>query len=169
MNEIPRKASKVDRLAQALADGKHWRAKEILSGRIGSCDFDPALYEQYGVLLLHMGDLIEAGRFLFLSGRRQQAYERPIALFLKRTSRAGYRSLLAGFPNAARRLTWDELPAQLQEDLQAAGVPKIDPGSRLWARLPPPELGATGCLRVVLALVALGLIVSWLILQGYLL
>ncbi len=57
-----------DAVAEALATGKLWRAKEILSGRIASQPFSPELYEQLGALLLRMGDDLAAGKFLLLSG-----------------------------------------------------------------------------------------------------
>ena len=47
---------KSDVVADALAAGKLWRAKEILSGRIASQPYSPALYEQFGALLLRIGD-----------------------------------------------------------------------------------------------------------------
>ena len=152
-----------DRVEAAVGDEKPWRAKEILSGRVSSCAFDPDLYEQYGRLLLRMGDVKEAGRFLFVSGRRRQEYDEAIALFLRQTSRAGYRPLLASFPNRVRQLTWEQLPAQLQADLRAAGVPELSADSHVWARLPAPPVGATGCLGFALTLAALGLIAAWLI------
>jgi len=48
--------AKTDKLAHALAAGQLWRAKEILTGRIGSGRYQPDLCEQLGLLLLRMGD-----------------------------------------------------------------------------------------------------------------
>lgn len=46
-------------------------------GSVGSGSFDPVLYEQLGQALLRMGDDVQAGRFLFLSGVRRPEYRRP--------------------------------------------------------------------------------------------
>ncbi len=157
-----------DAAATALEEGRLWRAKEILSGRIGACEYDPILFEQYGLVLLRMGDLIEAGRFLLLSGVRRPEYDEAIALFLRKNAHAGYRSLLGTFPRSVRRLTWQQLPPQLQADLRAAGVSESAANTRLWARLPSPEPGADGCLGLVLTLIVLGLIASWVVVHfGY--
>jgi hypothetical protein len=43
-------------VARAIESGQLWRAKEILSGRVGTSPFDAKLYEQFGALLLRMGD-----------------------------------------------------------------------------------------------------------------
>jgi hypothetical protein len=46
---------KTAEVAQAIDSGRLWRAKEILSGRIGTLPFNAELYEQFGALLLRMG------------------------------------------------------------------------------------------------------------------
>lgn len=80
----PRKEPAADRVAEALAAGELWRAKEILRGRLRSREFDPGLCEQLGVVLLRMEDRFEAGKFLLLSGQRRPEYEHAIQLFFRR-------------------------------------------------------------------------------------
>ncbi len=63
--------SSLDRADQAVREGRLWRAKEILQGGMRSAGYDVVFFERLGVLLLRMGDLLEAGKFLFLSGRRE--------------------------------------------------------------------------------------------------
>lgn len=118
-----------DKADQALAEGKLWRAREILGGRVASGPFDPHLYERLGTVLLRMGDDIEAGKYLFLSGVRTTEYASAIALFLQRHSRSGWRSLVATFPTRVRRARWADLPAEVRTELQAAGVPVKDAGT----------------------------------------
>lgn len=72
------------RVQAALSRGELWRAKEILQGAIATLKYDPLLYEQYGLILFQMGDLVEAGKYLFLSGQVKEEYETAINLYLKR-------------------------------------------------------------------------------------
>jgi hypothetical protein len=154
---------KSDKLAKALADGQLWRAKEILSGRIASGPFSPDTYEQFGLLLLRMGDDLQAGKYLFLCGRRQPEYQRSIDLFFRRYSRAGWQSLLAALPTAARRCSWSDLPGNVRDELVAAGVPPR-PGREVLRttlqRHPALNRGWGGCLLVVLVVISLGLLLA---------
>ena len=59
--------NKRNKLQTALSDGNLGRAREILSGRVKSSPFSSQLYEQFGAVLLQIGDYSEAGKFLFLS------------------------------------------------------------------------------------------------------
>ena len=159
----------IDRVHEAVSSGQLWRAKEILAGRIGSGPFDPESCEQLGRVLLQMGDDLDAGRFLFLSGQRHAEYEPAIQLFLRRYSRAGWQSLVAAFPAAARRCTWSELPPRVREDLVAAGVPERSDTEPLRATLrhhPAGGSGWGGCL-VPLAILALMGALLWVAI-GYL-
>lgn len=88
---------------QAIADGKLWRAKEILQGRLASQYFDTELLRRYGEVLLAMGDLIEAGRMLFCSGARNPEFAEAIGLFLSRNDRSDPRRFLNALPLMLRR------------------------------------------------------------------
>lgn len=108
---------------QALSEDKLWRAKEILRGRIGSLPFSPDLYEQYGAVLLEMEDLLQAGKYLFLSGRRRPEYETPIELFLSRYGKKGGKALADSFPTAVKVLSLASLPDNVQLELTSRGLP----------------------------------------------
>ena len=152
-----------DAVAEALATGKLWRAKEILSGRIASQPFSPELYEQLGALLLRMGDDLAAGKFLFLSGVRRPDYDTAIQLFVSRHSRAGWRSLVASFPNRVRRSAASDLPQVVQEELAALSVPSRPAGEPLFVTLQKTSSNRTswrGCLLMLLVVAAIGLLVS---------
>ena len=108
----------------AIEQGKLWRAKEVLSGRLGTFGYSTERYEQYGYVLLRMQDLPEAGRFLFLSGARRAEYEPAIEAFLHRHAR-NPRALLAAFPKSARSCTLAELPATVAEELRKLGIVEL--------------------------------------------
>src|SRR5690242_2689152 len=78
------------RVEAALAKGQLWRAKEICHGAIRNEPYDPALYECYGQVLISSGDLADAGKYLFLSGRRKPEYQEAIALYLRRNMKQGF-------------------------------------------------------------------------------
>ncbi|MDQ3686198.1 MAG: hypothetical protein M3430_11450 [Acidobacteriota bacterium] len=58
----------LEKAERELAQGNLWRAKEILQGSVSDAGYNIELFEKYGIVLLKMGDLPEAGKFLFLSG-----------------------------------------------------------------------------------------------------
>ncbi len=154
-----------DKLAEALAAGHMWRAKEILSGRISSRAFDAHLYEQLGEVLLRMGDDLEAGRFLFLSGARKPAYAPAIALFLSR--HAGQGKMARALPRSARRCRWSDLPPQTRADLQAAGIRGLwDTDLLSSAARGEARHASTGCVgpaMLLLLLIAIGFVIAVLI------
>lgn len=94
---------KYDVVDQAIADGKLWKAKEVLQGRLASPEFDPDVLRRYGEVLLAMGDMIEAGRMLFGSGVRRPEYSEAIELFLSRNRRDVPTRFLAALPLMVRR------------------------------------------------------------------
>jgi hypothetical protein len=127
--------NKHDKLAAALHDGDLARAREILSGRIKSQPFGVFLYEQFGVLLLQMGDWSEAGKYLFLSGVPRPDYDDAIALFVHRYSRAGWWYLIQSFPRRVKRAPWAALPASVRAELKVAGVPRHNDSQHIWKTL----------------------------------
>ena len=103
--------------------GRVWRAKEILAGRVGSArDYDAALFEQYGAILLQTNDLYQAGKYLFLSAERKPEYEAAIALFLSR-QRGGWRDAVGRFPNPLKRKQFAEFPPAVAASLEKLGLP----------------------------------------------
>jgi hypothetical protein len=119
-------ASSVEQLlskVEAHIQTRHiWRAKELLRGAIGSGQIDPRILERYGQVLESVGDRIEAGKYLFLSGVRRPDYQPSIQLFLTRHSRSGPRSLVAQFPTRIKCRPLSELPPQVIGELADLGV-----------------------------------------------
>lgn len=107
-----------------LAEGNLWRAKEILEGSLHNLGYDPELYERLGIVLLRMGDLPAAGRFLFLSGVRKGEYEQAIDIYKKRYSAAGVHQFFSTFPHNARLATLSRYPERVQKELKDLGVPE---------------------------------------------
>jgi hypothetical protein len=158
--------TKIDKVDAALDAGQLWRAKEILAGRIGSAEFSPELCERFGQLLLRMGDDLQAGKYLFLSGVRRPEYESAIRLFLRRYSRAGWQSLLGSFPAAARCAVWADMPQTVRNELRDAGVPILNQSDAVWGtarRAPTAARGWRGCLMVIAVVLFVGLLLSYLI------
>ena len=151
-----------------MAAGRMWRAKEILQGTISRGAGDPAILEQYGRILDRLGDRVEAGKYLFLSGTRTPEYSEAIALFLKRHAKRHNKDFAGQLPASVRRRRFAELPMILQEDLRrldvgedAFGPTRPDGSSRpdrpgaIWA-------AAMAVIFVTAIFVGLATIASWL-------
>ena len=110
------------RLAEMIVSDL-WREKEIWQGRIGSAPYDPETYEKYGRALLLMGDKIEAGKYLFLSGRRTPEYEQAIEFYLRRHSRGSWQLLLSTFPKRAKNLRFEDFPKTVQIEFMRLKMP----------------------------------------------
>jgi tetratricopeptide (TPR) repeat protein len=161
--------SLVARAEQAFLQGKLWRAKEILQGGIRARSYDSDLYERYGNVLLKMGDLLEAGKYLFLCGKRELAYENAISLFLGRFARTNPLQLYSAFPRGARLQRRDDYPAPVNVELEKLGFPEVLPAPHEMITQEPAkvatEVRALSCLAVVVfGLAVLGVIhiVQWL-------
>jgi hypothetical protein len=164
-------AARADKVAQAIAAGRLWRAKEILGSRIRAQPFDAALYERYGQVLLGMGDHLEAGKFLLLSGVRAPEYTAPIELFVRRYSGGRWQHIFATLPRGARRCSWSALPAQARADLEAIGVPVRSSHEPVSSALPPrgPDARLSWFLVLVVLtiLAAVGFVVAVFIVHFY--
>lgn len=150
----------IERSRKAWSEGKLWRAKEILQGRVASQPFDPRIMEEYGSVLLEMGDDLEAGRYLFLSGARAPEYEAPIALYLSRFASSTAIHLHASFPAEARKVRIEELPASVAEELRARGFKASDINKYIREpRAPDNSVGNVfakyGCLLVAAVILVL--------------
>jgi hypothetical protein len=153
----------------ALNAGELWKARDLLRGRIGSSPYSPDLYEQLGVVLLRMGDVPEAGKYLFLSGRREPDYEAAINLYLQRHGRHGWRQLVGSFPSSARRAQLDVLPTAVLTALEQRGRFTGSLVERLTHRATRAKAAgcAWGCALRLLALIAAGLAVAWFIVHFF--
>jgi hypothetical protein len=147
-------STRVERLRSRAADevaaGRLWRAKELLRAAAAQSAYGPDLYEQFGAVLLAMGDNLEAGRWLFLSGRRDAEYEPAITLFLERHGRNGGPRLYASLPAAGRLGGPSHYPPPLCDELRELGVPEdAVPGTHVAELNTSPN-------RVVMGLTAVG-------------
>lgn len=155
---MPPRANLYERVDAELAAGRAWRAREILGGNIGTRGYDTELFERYGRLLLEMGDVLEAGKYLFLSGERRPEYEEAIAVYLSRLTRRDPRNLLGSFPSAARRPTLAAYPDAVRRTLEELGVSdgtlaeaphfSHEPRASIWGKL-GCGLGCVLCLAVL--------------------
>ncbi|MSQ93901.1 MAG: hypothetical protein EXR98_05015 [Gemmataceae bacterium] len=154
--------SLLDRAEKAVREGELWRAKEILQGGIRGRGYDQAIFERLGLVLLQMGDLLEAGKHLFLSGRRETSYEKAISLFLGRFTRATPLQLYSTFPKAARLARRDDYPPPVSADLERLGLPEELPVPirrtyEGWEGLSGKRIGF-GCLAVVVVVLGLAVV-----------
>jgi hypothetical protein len=158
------------RVSREIAAKRLWRAKEILQGALSTFGYDTDLYEQYGQLLLLMGDDVEAGKYFFLSGVRKPEYREAIALFVNRHARKNPAQLYYQFPAAARLGKLDAYPPIVAEELVRLKVPSNLKPSRTLLGIPEPETGMRsrlldwGCTALVLvAMVLMGLGVAFIV------
>ena len=90
-------------MQEEIANGRLWRAKEILRGRLANADYDPARFAQYADVLAAMHDDDEAGRYYLLAGRTDGKAGALARAFLARRSARGFARLWADMPAAACR------------------------------------------------------------------
>lgn len=145
------------RTEREIAAGRTWRAKEILRGTL-SHRAEPELLERYGRLLDALGERYEAGKYLFLSGVRTPEYTATIELFLRRTAARRDADFVHLFPAAVRRLPFEQLPAQVQDDLKARGVSKAR-FSGTGPIVPPARYGWSDRLKMIAAVLICGIFV----------
>lgn len=154
------------------AAGRPWRAKEILGGTIGGGCAEPVVFERYGELLEALGDRVEAGKFLFLSGVRKPEYADAIALFRTRHAKRKGKDLLWQLPTAVRTRPFAALPATVQEDLRRFDIaPEMfGPSEKATERRTPSSgrvaevVGMTVALICLLALmIGLYVMFSWIV------
>ena len=118
------KQSLYQRVDEAIERGETWRAKEMLRGNVGSGSYDSQLYERYGKLLLDLGELVEAGKYLFLSGRRHPEYDEAIAVYLSRHPESRPELLFRSFPSGARFRELHRYPLEVRRVLEERGLPQ---------------------------------------------
>ncbi len=111
-----------DRVDNAIQQGQVWRAKEILRGNIRLRGYDVDLYERYGRLLLDIGEMPEAGKYLFLSGRWPPEYEEAISVYLERHL-PNPEHMYFSFPRVARLNDIDGYPEEVRRTLQSIDFP----------------------------------------------
>jgi hypothetical protein len=115
----------VDKARREIENGNLWRAKEILQGAIRSEGYDVELFEMMGTVLLRMGDVHEAGRFLFLSGIRRPDYQEAIEIFLSRHRRKHAHDFVDLLPRKARLSRVSEYPDEVARAFRDMGFPEF--------------------------------------------
>ena len=157
----------LDKAQREIDNGNLWRAKEILQGAIGSESYDVELFEMMGRVLLRMGDVAEAGRFLFLSGVRQPDYREAIEIFLSRYSRTAPHDFLHLLPRSARLRTLSDYPDEVARALREMKFPEVlkDKNERIIRPGTGKDVGAwlaCGTIALItLTLIILGAIKLW--------
>ncbi len=113
----------MDFLAEAdreIAAGNLWRAKEILHRSLKYSGYNVQLFEKLGIVLLQMNDLVEAGKYLFLSGVRKPEYEKAIGIFLKKYEGKPH-NLFHPFPRSAKLSKISDYPEAVAVKLRELG------------------------------------------------
>lgn len=113
-----------EKVEDELRRGRVWRAKEILRGHIAADPYDPELYQIYGEVLFSTGELLEAGKYLLLSGSNVSEHREAVALFVQRTSRNGPLQLFSTLPVKARLPQLSDYPEPVASRLREAGLPE---------------------------------------------
>ncbi len=143
-----------------VAAGNLWLAREILRGSIPNAGYNTELFEQLGTVCLLMGDLPEAGRYLFLSGREKPEYEKAVEIFLRRHGK-NWRTLWQTFPHQAKLSNLSEYPDIVGQQLRGVGFPEVLK-SKAISNLRDPEVTQSVIVWLivvsVLALLVLGII-----------
>ena len=119
MSSLQRVLEKAEGEADA---GRLWRAREILQGSIGNWPESPELLLAYGRVLMDLGDMVEAGKYLFISGTRGSEVDEAIGIFLERHGRGRLGDLLGQLPQSLRGPGLSKLPAVVRDDLEALGL-----------------------------------------------
>lgn len=163
-------------MAQAAAHeaaGRLPEARGTLESALPWAGYDPDLFEQYGRVLLTVGEVIEAGRWLFVSGRREPEYEHAIGAYLGKRGRRGGRRLYNSFPPQAKLGPPNKYPPPLCHELKALDVPPDVPPApasvvlpRTFRRRLNTALGVVGCGGCVIYL-AVSVVVGVVVVTGW--
>lgn len=120
------KAWKLEAAKTLISLGKYEKALSHLQRSCFAMGYDVEYFELLGQALLGCEKLENAGRFLFLSGKRQPEYAEPIAIYLARNSdEKNYRQLQSSFPRRVR-VMWQlrKFPLVVANELRALGWPE---------------------------------------------
>jgi hypothetical protein len=141
-----------------IEQGRTWRAKEIIRSSLGNYGYNLDLYQFYGEVLLSMGDLQQAGKYLFFSkSELNDDEEKAVRVFLERHGTNGFKGVVANTP-VARYQKLSEYPDFVQQRLRELGA-KEDL-FRFWEKVPGNGINTAvcGCLIVLVVLSALCII-----------
>ena len=96
-----------------------------MQGAMRGAAYDVQLFELLGTVLLRMGDLAEAGKFLFLSGVRRPEYLEAIQIFLSRHGRKKPHDFLYTLPRSARLKNTSNYPHEVAQAFKEMGCPEV--------------------------------------------
>jgi|GEM_PF-5105715 len=102
------------RVNEDISRQQWWRAKERLSGAIGSLPYDEELYRTYAQVLFHLGDMKESGKYFLLSDEESSQANEAIAVFLQRCDG----QLFAHFPKKFKEASKQHYPMNLKRLLE---------------------------------------------------
>lgn len=125
-----RAAADYHQIDTELAEGRLWRARELLAAHVLTSDFDPELFRRYGAVLQAMGDQDEAGRFYMLSGENAGTEGLLADQFLQRRAQP-LNELWAAMPAAAHRIKPESLTGPMAAVLIQTGYDKTAVGALL--------------------------------------
>lgn len=106
-----------------IANGRLWRAKEILQGTVGHKGYKAEVYECLGRVLLQMQDSSEAGKYLLLSGVLLPEYQDSINTFIKKFEGKSFH-LFRTFPRSAKLDNLSDYPPNTAAILRDLGLPE---------------------------------------------
>ena len=108
-----------------IENKRFWRAKEILQGAINNFGYDVNLYFAFGELLFLMGDLVEAGKYLFLSGSRESKFIESIDIYKSKFNSNSHQQLYSSFPSRAQLNKLSDYPQIVMNELKDMNFPEI--------------------------------------------
>ncbi len=115
------------RISRLRDSGIQWKAKEILSGKIGQQEYQPDLYRLYGEVLFELGDMHEAGKYLFLGGAKDDPkYRKAVSIFLQRHNKKDAYGFFALMPKRFVAAAPDLYPKSVRDYITEHGFKKKD-------------------------------------------
>ena len=152
-----------DLINRAISADEHWKAKELLQGRLRSSSrFDCDLYESYGYLLLNMHDTLEAGKYLFLSGARESNYQPAIDMYLSKYSKKDIQHLFHTFPKSAQSASFSDYPPVVAKELESRGF-SSKATKRTLNKLGPEESSSAKFGALLFGIILFSLVIGFLI------
>jgi hypothetical protein len=157
----------LDKVSHDLDAGRLWKARDRLSGAIGSRPHDAELLDVLGEVYFRMGDLPAAGKAWLLSGRAGRQTDQALAAYAERTPHAidrlrqlGARPPLERYPDAAQRHI-EALRAQARREGHEWAPPGT-PGEPTWSREVTSE-GNPWYIGLLIAVLVIVTVVPWLV------
>jgi hypothetical protein len=156
------KTATIDRALAEIEKGRLWRAKDILGGSLSNVGYDLDHYACYGNLLLQMGDIREAGRFIFLSGNRESKYQEAISVYLAQFRGGNSSQIYSSFPVKARMRKLSEYPDAVSDELRRLGFDEVivHPNAPIQQQS-SSERFKIGCLIVVMVLLLILFVIGF--------